>query len=87
LIDVPLRWRLVPVYLPRRLIDVPLRWRLVLVYLRRRLIHVLLSWRQVGIFLCRWLIVDIGRLRSIARHRQQAHVLSWWPRDVIVGHI
>lgn len=87
MIDVPLRWRLVLVYLRRRLIDVPLRWRLVLVHLRRRLIHVLLSRRLVTIFLCRGLIVDIGRLRSIASHGQQAHVLSWWPRDAIVGHV
>jgi len=68
------------------LIDVPLRWRLVLVYLRRRLIDVLLRRRLVEIFLCRWLIVDIGRLRGIASHGQQAHMLSRRPRDVIIGH-
>jgi len=87
LIDVPLRWRLVLVYLCRGLIDVPLSRRLILVYLCSGLIDVLLRSSLVGIFPCRGLIIDIGRLRSIARHGQQAHVLSWWPRDVIVGHV
>jgi len=86
LIDVLLRWRLVPVYLRRRLIDVLLRWRLVLVYLGRRLIDVLLRRSLVETFLCRWLIVDVGRLRGIASHGQQAHMLSRRPRDVVIGH-
>ena len=68
------------------MIDVPLRRRLVLVYLRRRLIDILLRRRLVEIFLCRWLIVDVRRLRSIASHAQQAHMLSRRPRDVIIGH-
>ena len=68
------------------MIDVPLRWRLVLVYLRRRLIDVLLRRSLVETFLCRWLIVDVGRLRSIASDGQQAHMLFRRPRDVIIGH-
>jgi len=68
------------------LIDVPLRWRLALVYLCRGLIDVLLRRSLAVIFLCRWLIIDIGRLGSIARHGQQAEMLSWRPRNIIVGH-
>jgi len=68
------------------LIDVLLKWRLVLVYLRRRLIDILLRRGLVETYLCRWLIVDVGRLRSIASHGQQAHMLSRRPRDVIIGH-
>jgi len=86
LIDVPLRWRLILVYLCRGLIDVPLRRRLILVYLCSGLIDILLRRSLVGIFPCRWLIIDIGRLRSIARHGQQAQMLSWRPRNVVIGH-
>ncbi len=68
------------------MIDVLLRRRLILVYLRRRLIDILLRRSLVATYLCRWLIVDVGRLRSIAGHGQQAHMLSRRPRDVIIGH-
>jgi hypothetical protein len=86
LIDVPLRWRLVLVYLSRGLIDVLLRRRLILVHLRRRLVDVLLRRSLEVILPCRGLIIDIGRLRTIACHGQQAQMLSWRPRDVIIGH-
>jgi len=69
------------------LIDVLLWWRLIDVLLWWRLIDVLLWWRLIDTFLFRWLIVDVGRLGSKARHGQQTDVLSWWPRDIIVGHV
>jgi len=68
------------------LIDVLLRRRLVLIHLCRRLIDILLRRSLVEIFLWGWLIVDVGRLRSVASHGQQTRMLSRRPRDVVIGH-